>query len=77
MEALIGQPYLDVKDDLDNFLEAISHAVGEETIDHIEPEVGGYTPAVSGDWAGDPSGTADALDRIAAALAILLGNPIP
>lgn len=36
-----------------------------------------YTPAASGDWDGDPTTVADALDRIAAAVAGLLTTPIP
>lgn len=74
MEDLVGQGYVDAKPDMDNMLEAFSHAVGEEVILHIEPEVedGSYTPAVPGDWANpDPTTVAEALDRLAAAVAAL------
>ena len=38
----------------------------------------GYTPSASGDWASSaPTTIAGAIDRIAAALATLLGTPIP
>lgn len=36
-----------------------------------------YTPANSGDWAGDPTTVKQALDRLAAAVAAFIGNPIP
>ncbi len=37
-----------------------------------------YTPALSGNWAGPlPTTQTEALDRIAAAVAGLLGGPIP
>lgn len=36
-----------------------------------------YTPANAGDWGGNPATSQDALDRIAAAVAGLLGGPIP
>jgi hypothetical protein len=37
----------------------------------------GYTPNASGDWDGDPATVQEALDRLAAAVAGLLGGPIP
>lgn len=36
-----------------------------------------YVPGVSADWAGDPATLQEALDRLAAAVAGLLGAPIP
>lgn len=36
-----------------------------------------YVPAVSADWDGDPTGLHNAIDRIAAALAVLIPGPIP
>ena len=36
-----------------------------------------YTPSSSSDWASPPTTFSEALDRIAAALAASLGNPIP
>jgi hypothetical protein len=36
-----------------------------------------YTPGNSGDWSGDPALISDALDRLAAAVASLLGTPVP
>jgi len=36
-----------------------------------------YKPATSGDWSGDPAWDKDAIDRLAAAVAGLLGTPIP
>jgi len=36
-----------------------------------------YLPATSGDWSGDPAWDREAIDRLAAAVAGLLGTPIP
>jgi len=36
-----------------------------------------YTPGTPGDWAGSPTNAGDAIDRIAAAVAGLLGGTIP
>lgn len=36
-----------------------------------------YFPSAPADWAGDPNGSNDAFDRLAAAVAGLLGVPIP
>ena len=78
MEDLIGQGYLDAKPDMDNMLEAFSHAVGEEAITHIAPEVadGSYTPGTPADWANPKPTTVDeALDRLAAAVTALGPKP--
>lgn len=36
-----------------------------------------YVPSTPADWAGDPASVEDALNRLAAAVAGLLGGPIP
>lgn len=36
-----------------------------------------FTPSAPGDWAGSPTNTQEAIDRIAAAVSGLLGGPIP
>lgn len=36
-----------------------------------------YSPSTSGDWSGDPATVHEALDRLAAAVAGLLGGPVP
>lgn len=76
MEDEIGQPYLDVKADMEGFAIALSHAVGEEVAEVAAGET--YTPATPGDWAGPPPATsAEAIDRLAAAVAGLLAAPVP
>jgi hypothetical protein len=75
MEDSIGQPYLDAKANLDNFAESFSHAVGEEVA--LVAAGASYTPATPGDWSGNPADAIEALDRLAAAVAGLLGGPIP
>lgn len=80
MEANVGQPYLDAKDDMDAMLDALSHAVGEEVIEHVQPEVsdGSYTPGDPTNWVNPaPETVQDALDRLAAAVKGLLGSKIP
>ena len=41
------------------------------------PDCCSYTPATPGNWSGSPTNVHDALDRIASAVAGLLGGPIP
>lgn len=51
-----------------------TNLTGAVSISGINPV---YSPATSADWSGDPASMAAALDRIAAAVAGLLTNPIP
>jgi hypothetical protein len=57
----------------------VTHFNGSQriTLDGANPIFITYDPANPTDWNGDPTNVVEALDRIAAALALLQGFPIP
>jgi len=63
--------------DIPTFLPNWTGGGGVFSFTSVYPQLVNYTPLNSGDWNGDPTNIRDALDRIAAAVAGLLGGPIP